>query len=159
MTNSNNTPDLLQLVQKYRRDRTYAQIAKDSGDAFTGNTISTWATKDQTKFPKVRVILGLAKALGVTPFTVIEAAATTLGIDFITPGADKHDLVLPGARTLPLDSHRLLEYAPTWGQEPAQPDYSLAANTPGEPSQGSILAEAMDEAGEHGQDHGDDHTP
>ena len=103
----NNSPaNLQQLILNNKRDRTYEQLSKDSGNVATKSTIQRLATQTIKDMPTTAVMKGLARSLRVRLSEVVEAAAVSVGLN-LSAQAEK-DLVILGGRTLPTESQQLL---------------------------------------------------
>ncbi len=88
--------NLVELVEANRRGRTNAQIAVDAGDSIPDRNYLPGLAKIST-IPTVLKIHGIARALEVSPATVLAAAAEQLGLGQLQPGEDT-DPALLGAQ-------------------------------------------------------------
>ncbi|WP_066298951.1 hypothetical protein [Arthrobacter luteolus] len=94
------------LIIRHKRDRSYERMAAVTNHALSSKRIQQLATQPMRNFPDPGTIANLAQILSTTSNEVLLACAVSLGLDVRT--GDTHDLVLPGAGTLPESSQDLL---------------------------------------------------
>lgn len=73
--------DLAQLIAATKGDRTYAELADRAGGDPGRQRWHQLATKPIKNFPDPPTILGLSRALSISPHAVIRACAESLGFD------------------------------------------------------------------------------
>lgn len=89
--------NLADLIEANRRGRTNSELMHDSGQVIDDRDyFRRLAT--MSSFPRVGKIHGLARALEVSPATVLAAAAEQLGLGQLQPGEDTEPALL-GAQT------------------------------------------------------------
>jgi len=89
--------NLIELVEANRRGRTNAQIAEDAGGSIPERNYLPGLAKI-SNIPTVPKLHGIARALEVSPATVLAAAAEQLGLGQLQPGEDTEPALL-GAQT------------------------------------------------------------
>jgi hypothetical protein len=72
--------DIRALIEAMKGDRSYADLAKASGNKPTRQRWQQLATDQPKQFPEPETIHGIAAALRVTPLTVVHAFAESFGI-------------------------------------------------------------------------------
>lgn len=99
-------PDFQTLVLTLKADRSYETISKLAGGTPTSRSLQALVQKGFTRMPNPETFEGLSRALNVRKRDLVLAAARTLGID--VGDDDQSDLVLVGAKRLPIESQELL---------------------------------------------------
>lgn len=89
-----------ELINSMLGGRTLKQLSKDCGGTPTIGRISGIMTDGVRGFPTLTTINGLAKGLGVSPQTVIQACGVTLGLWTV-------ENFSAGALQLPLGAEKL----------------------------------------------------
>ncbi|RAX50901.1 hypothetical protein DQ353_00425 [Arthrobacter sp. AQ5-05] len=106
MTSNKQAPDFQTLVLQHKGDRSYETIAKLAGGLPKAKALQAIVQKGFTRMPNPETFEGLSRALNVRKRDLVLAAARTLGID--VGDDDQGDLILVGAKRLPLASQDLL---------------------------------------------------
>lgn len=106
MTSNKQAPDFQTLVLQHKGDRSYETIAKLAGGLPKAKALQAIVQKGFTRMPNPETFEGLSRALNVRKRDLVLAAARTLGID--VGDDDQSDLILVGAKRLPLASQDLL---------------------------------------------------
>lgn len=90
--------DIRELIDATKGDRSYADLAKASGNKPTRQRWQQLHTQQPKGFPEPESIQGIAAALHVTPLAVVHAFASSFGIaikeqsrlvELLPPGVDR----------------------------------------------------------------------
>lgn len=112
--------NLAQLIATTRGNRTQEQLAADAGMSIQNMQmyVSGAARKN---FPDGGTIRNLARMCGVNPWTVVKAAAETIGIDTGIDGAKLAALLPPETATLDDDAIAAIRTLITYAGRPRTP--------------------------------------
>lgn len=97
--------DIRELIDATKGDRSYADLAKASGNKPTRQRWQQLHTQQPKGFPEPASILGIAAALRVTPIAVVHAFAQSFGI-VVKEQARLVELLPPGVERLDDDDVR-----------------------------------------------------
>lgn len=102
--------DLAGLIKAFKGDRSYAALARDSGDVLNAAAWQQYGSGSRKviELPKPATIAGMAKALGVSQQTVLLAAMASC------PHMDNPDERSLLAACLPAGTDRLTEAQVAW---------------------------------------------